>query len=120
MPGEDSYYSRQSPLATGLAAKCPRCGRGRLFKGLLTVRDKCERCGLNLAEVDSGDGPAVFLIFILGAILVPLVFWVEFTYEPAFWVHAVLWTPVVIIGTIGLLRPFKDRAGEQRGTFEDQ
>ena len=129
MPGGDSYYSWQSPLATGLAAKCPRCGRGKLFTGLLTVRQTCERCGLNFAEVDSGDGPAVFLIFVLGAILVPLVLWVEFSFEPPFWIHVIIWTPLIAIGTIGLLRPmkafmiaiqYKHKAGERGGTFEQE
>ena len=93
------------------------------------MRDKCERCGLDFSEVDSGDGPAVFLIFILGAILVPLVFWFEFAYAPPFWLHAVIWTPVVVIGTVGLLRPFKgvmialqyrNKAGERGGSFDQE
>jgi len=60
-----------SPLAAALGCKCPRCGRGALFKGFLTVADRCTACDLDLSEVDSGDGPAVFLIFILGFTVVP-------------------------------------------------
>ncbi|NNG03364.1 MAG: DUF983 domain-containing protein, partial [Inquilinus sp.] len=53
-------------LRTALAGRCPRCGRGRLYAGYLTLVERCESCGLALAENDSGDGPAVFLIFIIG------------------------------------------------------
>jgi len=96
-----------SPLGTGLRLCCPRCGQGKLFKGLLTVVDSCSVCGLDLKAHDSGDGPAVFIIFILGFIVVPLALWVEFRFEPAFWVHILLWPILLLGGTIGLLRPLK-------------
>ena len=56
------------PLRAGLGCRCPRCGRGRLYNGLLTVVDRCAVCGLDLSPHDSGDGPAVFVILILGAV----------------------------------------------------
>ena len=56
----------RSPVAIGLRCRCPQCGRGKLFAGLLTVRERCEVCGLDLRAHDSGDGPAAFLILILG------------------------------------------------------
>ena len=91
----------------GLACRCPRCGRGRLFDGYLTVRSTCETCGLNLSDHDSGDGPAVFVIFILGAVVVPLALAVESAFEPPLWLHAVLWGAVILGGTLALLRPLK-------------
>jgi uncharacterized protein (DUF983 family) len=94
-------------LATGLRLRCPRCGQGKLFKGFLTVVDNCAVCGLNLSAHDSGDGPAVFIIFILGFIVVPLAVWVEFHFEPPFWVHLLIWPVVLLGGTLGLLRPLK-------------
>jgi uncharacterized protein (DUF983 family) len=95
------------PILTGLACRCPRCGRGRLFRGLLSIYDSCSVCGFDLKAADSGDGPAVFIIMILGAIVAPLAIWVEFALEPPIWVHILLWPPVVIGGAIGLLRPMK-------------
>ena len=91
----------------GLRCRCPRCGKGRLFTGLLTVRNKCEVCGLDLHAHDSGDGPAVFVILLLGPILVGLAFWVEFTFSPPLWVHAILWPVLTFPLTILLMRPFK-------------
>ena len=84
-----------SPFATGLGCKCPRCGRGRLLKGLLDVRETCDVCGLDLSPHDTGDGATVFVILFLGAV------------EPPIWVHLALWIPTISILSVALLRPFK-------------
>ena len=96
-----------SAFIAALLCRCPRCGRGRLFTGLLTVRPRCETCGLDLSAQDAGDGPAVFVILILGAIVVGLAAVVEIVYSPPIWVHVVLWTPLTLGGAILLLRPLK-------------
>jgi uncharacterized protein (DUF983 family) len=85
-------------LRAALGCRCPECGKGALFRGLslggaLSVRDQCDVCGLDLRAHDSGDGPASLVIFPLGAILVGLVVWVEFRFNPPVWVHLVLWPP---------------------------
>ncbi len=104
---DTGYHARVSPISAGLACKCPRCGRGRLFRGFLTVADTCGDCGLDLKKADSGDGPAVFLIFILGALVVPAALLFEARLEPPYWLHLVVWPPVILGGTIALLRPMK-------------
>ena len=91
----------------GLACKCPRCGKGKLYSGFLTLRPNCEFCGLDYAFIDSGDGPAVFLIMIAGAIVVACALIVEAKYEPPFWVHAVLWLPLILATTLLPLRSMK-------------
>lgn len=95
------------PIAAGLACRCPACGKGRLFDGYLTVVETCEVCGEPLRTRSSGDGPAVFVIFALGAILSVLAWIVEALFSPPIWVHAIVWSIAVIVGTILLLRPFK-------------
>lgn len=100
-------YPPLSPVLTGLACRCPRCGRGRLFSGLLQVAERCEVCGLDLSNHDSGDGPAVLVIFALGIIVVPLALWVETVFQPPLWLHALLWSLVILVGALGLLRLFK-------------
>ncbi|MEL0021427.1 MAG: DUF983 domain-containing protein, partial [Rickettsiales bacterium] len=62
-----------------------------MFRGLLTVEDTCAACGLDLKAEDSGDGPAVFVIFIVGPIVVGLAFWLEMSVGPPYWLHMVLW-----------------------------
>ena len=87
-----------SPFAAGWACRCPRCGEGRLFSGFLKVAPVCESCGLDLKFADSGDGPAVFVIF---------AFITEALFHPAPWMHLVLWIPTIFILTLLFLRPFK-------------
>ena len=98
-----------SLLKTGWACKCPRCRQGDIYASSLTmtVRDVCPVCGLDLAANDSADGPAVFLIFILGFALVPLALILDAFFAIPLWVHAVLWTAIAIGLTLGLLRPVK-------------
>ena len=94
-------------LAAALYCRCPRCGKGKLYRGLLAVVPCCDACGLDLAAQDAGDGPAVFVILILGAIVVGSALLVEIAFAPPLWVHLVLWTPVIIVGAIVLLRVLK-------------
>jgi len=95
------------PLQAGLRCRCPRCGQGKLFKGLLTVNETCAVCGLNLSPHDAGDGPAVFAIFLLGFIVVPLALGFESAFEPPIWLHLLIWPPVIIALAIAMLRPMK-------------
>jgi uncharacterized protein (DUF983 family) len=96
-----------SPFRAGFTCRCPGCGKGKLFSGLLTVADTCDICALDLSAEDSGDGPAVFVILILGFVVVGLAAWVEFTFSPPLWVHPLLWFPVILGGSVLLLRVFK-------------
>ena len=91
----------------GLACKCPRCGRGKLYAGFLTLRPKCEACGLDYAFIDAGDGPAVFVMFIAGFIVVGMALLVEIKYAPPLWVHALLWLPLILVVTLAPLRLIK-------------
>jgi uncharacterized protein (DUF983 family) len=94
-------------IRAGLSCACPRCGEGRLFRGFLTLRSRCEVCGLDYRFADSGDGPAVFIIFLAGFIVVGAALVTEVAYRPPYWVHAVLWLPLILILTLGPLRPMK-------------
>ncbi|MBS0530282.1 MAG: DUF983 domain-containing protein [Proteobacteria bacterium] len=91
----------------GLSCRCPRCGRGKLYQGFLTLRPSCETCGLDYAFIDAGDGPAVFIILIAGFIVVAAALIVEVKYQPPFWVHAALWIPLVLAVTLWPLRAMK-------------
>lgn len=96
-----------SPFQAGLLCRCPRCGQGRLFDGILTVRERCESCGFELRTHDVGDGAAVFVILILGFVVVGLALLVEAKAEPPLWVHAMIWPFVIFGGAIAMLRPLK-------------
>src|SRR4051812_7714743 len=103
----DIDQPRLSPIRTGLACRCPRCGKGRLFQGFLNLRPSCEACGLDYGFADAGDGPAVFIILIAGFIVVGCALVVEFKYEPPLWLHALLWLPLILATTLLPLRSMK-------------
>lgn len=107
MMPKEPYRAAVSPFAAGLSCRCPRCGKGKLFSGFLDLAPSCDKCGLDYSFADAGDGPAVFVILFAGFIVVALAFWVEVTYEPPLWVHALLWIPTTVVVCLGLLRPLK-------------
>ena len=114
-------YSSPSPLSAGLACKCPRCGRGKLFAGYLTLAKQCAVCQLDFSKADSGDGPAVFLILILGALAVLLAYFLLYVFVLPEWISWLILVVGVIGGALLLLRPakaimialqYRHRAGE--------
>ena len=96
-------------LKIGLRCRCPKCATGDIFPSSfsLSLKDVCDSCGLDLSKNDNADGPAVFLIFILGFLLVPLALVLDFRFEIPLWGHAVGWTFVTLGLTLGGLRPLK-------------
>ena len=100
-------YVTPSPYVAGLSCRCPRCGKGKLFQGFIEVRPSCAVCGLDYAFVDAGDGPAVFVILIAGFVVVGAALIVEVRYHPPYWVHAVLWGPLILLVTLLPLRLLK-------------
>ena len=88
------------------------------------MRTRCPACGLDLSRHDTGDGPAVFIILILGAVVVASALWVEVRFAPPLCLHALIWGPVILGGALALLRPLKgfmvavdyrNRGGEDAG-----
>lgn len=96
-----------APYKTGFLCRCPRCGEGKLIEGLLSVKKSCSVCGLDYSFADAADGPAVFVMFIVGFLFTGLALMFEFTFNPPLWLHIVIWPPVLTIASIALLRPLK-------------
>ncbi|MDR3465253.1 MAG: DUF983 domain-containing protein [Xanthobacteraceae bacterium] len=96
-----------SPYVAGLTCRCPRCGKGKLFDGFLALAPRCDRCGLDYAFIDAGDGPAIFVMLIAGFIVVAAALVVEVKYQPPLWVHAALWGPLILATTLLPLRLMK-------------
>lgn len=95
------------PLVSGIKCRCPRCGEGPLFDGYLKIAGECESCGLDMSFAESGDGPAIFIIFIVGFIVIILALTVDYLFHPSAGVHLMLWLPTTLILCLLLLRPFK-------------
>ena len=96
-----------NPLLAGALCRCPNCGQGPLFRGFLSLVPVCARCGYDLGHTDSGDGPAVFVIIIVGFIAVFGALFMEVAVNPPIWVLFAIWLPVALILCLGLLRPLK-------------
>ena len=94
----------KAALARALAGNCPRCGAHSLFDGWVRFAHKCSNCGLDYDSFNVGDGPAAFLIFIVGAIVVVGALMLDAAAEPPWWVHLIIWIPITAALTIGGLR----------------
>jgi uncharacterized protein (DUF983 family) len=94
-----------SPPASRVAARA--AAEGALFRRGLVLREKCDSCGLSYAFADSGDGPAVFAIFILGFLILGGALLVEFKLGPPVWVHVLLWGILTPLLAFFLLRVLK-------------
>ncbi|MGS4885293.1 DUF983 domain-containing protein [Roseibium sp. MB-4] len=104
---DKAHFPPVNPVTAGLSGACPRCGQGKLFDGFLRVKGSCSTCGLDYSFADSGDGPAVFVIMIVGFIVVGLVLFVELSFQPPVWLHLILWLPLTVVLAGGILRPLK-------------
>ncbi|RCS23374.1 DUF983 domain-containing protein [Phyllobacterium salinisoli] len=107
MSNDDASYPPVEPIRAGILGRCPRCGQGKLFDGYLAMARSCSKCGLDYSFSDSGDGPAAFVILIVGFLVVGLALWMEVTINPPLWLHFVLWVPLTIGLSLVLLRWIK-------------
>ncbi|MEM6762047.1 MAG: DUF983 domain-containing protein [Pseudomonadota bacterium] len=94
-------------LRFGMASKCPRCGSGAMFKGFLTVRDSCEKCGEALHHQRADDAPPYIVMFIVGHVVVGAMLTYEIASTPPLWLHAAIFLPLTIVMSLVLLRPVK-------------
>ncbi len=92
------------PLQGGLRGRCPRCGQGRLFDGFLKPAPACAVCRLDYAFIDSGDGPAVFVILVVGFLVAAMAAGFEMSYAPPLWLHILLWIPLALVLSLVALR----------------
>ena len=86
---------------------CPRCGKGGLYDGLLAVRACCPVCGLDMTQVDVGDGLATPIILVLSAVLCGLAVWVDTAFSPPWWVHLIIWPSIGLPAGLYLMRVLK-------------
>lgn len=106
-PPAPSAAPSVDPVMAGLTGRCPRCGEGDLFAGFLALADQCESCELDYEFADAGDGPAVFVMLIVGVLVVAPALATQIAYAPPIWVQVPLWGGLGFLLSILLLRPFK-------------
>ncbi len=93
-----------SAFSLGIRGLCPRCGRGHLFDGFLKLAPACDVCGLDFGYADPADGPAFFAMSIWAVPVVIFAMWLELSWHAPYWVHAVTTLPLLLGGSILLLR----------------
>ncbi|SJZ75802.1 Uncharacterized conserved protein, DUF983 family [Enhydrobacter aerosaccus] len=103
----DSNVTNGTALLRGLLGRCPACGEGHLFRAFVKVAEHCERCGEPFHHHRADDFPAYVVIVLVGHIIVPLAMIVEIAYSPPYWLHTLIWLPLVLVLSIGLLQPIK-------------
>ena len=96
-----------SSLRAGLTLRCPSCGEGKLYSSYLNITESCHHCHKELAINAPGDGPAVFVIMVVGFAVVGAALLLEIAYQPPYWLHALVWAPTIIISSLLLLPLFK-------------
>lgn len=101
------YTPTDNPILTGIMGRCPQCQRGKLFDGFLKLAPRCEVCGLDYSFADPADGPAFFAMTF--GCVPPLAFavWLQATFDPPVWIHAVTTMPLLVLCCVAVLRPLK-------------
>ncbi len=96
-----------SPVISGAVGRCPRCGLGALFRRGLVLRDRCPNCDLDFNFIDTGNGPAVFAILILGFLVLGMALIAEFKFGAPVWFHVIAWGLLTPLLALALLRGLK-------------
>lgn len=94
-------------FASAALGLCPSCSKGKLFCGLLKVRETCNHCGLDFKAAQAGDGPVVFVILVTGAIMCASFVMVQIKYNLSVALITAIFLPLSVILCLGLMRPFK-------------
>ena len=107
MTNKQSTEGQPSIAKAALFGLCPQCGSKTLFAGLGQFADRCENCELDYSSFNVGDGPAAFLVIVIGALIIILALIVDAAFRPPFWVHVVIWVPFTAGLTVLFLRMTK-------------
>lgn len=106
-PGVVQERSKRLSMLRGFKLKCPACGEGRMFGAYLKVNDVCPKCGEELHHHRADDAPPYFTILIVAHIVGAGILWLEQTYAPPTWVHWMIWGPLLLVLSLGLLPRIK-------------
>ncbi len=103
----DPQSPAQTSFRLGLRGRCPRCHKGHLFAGFLTLAPCCEVCGLDYSFADPADGPAFFAMSIASFPVVGFAAWLELGLGVPLLVNILLTSALILGLCCALLRPLK-------------
>ena len=95
-------------LLKGLLCKCPRCGKGKLYRAYLKISARCENCGLDFSHHRADDLPAYIAITIVGHLLVAALLHFQSgaaVFPP--WAYLAVLVPLAVILPLALLPSIK-------------
>ena len=78
-----------------------------MFSGVAKFADRCPACGLDYTAFNVGDGPAAFLTFGVGALVVCVAAWLALVVDPPVWVYILALVPLTFGPTLWGLRVSK-------------
>ncbi|ADU14266.1 DUF983 domain-containing protein [Asticcacaulis excentricus] len=104
MAGSDS---REVNFLAAARGHCPVCGQGKLFKGFLKIAPECSQCHMDFQAADTGDGPVVFVILIVGFIVCFGFMITALSQDWPLWLHMIIWLPMALFLSLGLMPPLK-------------
>jgi uncharacterized protein (DUF983 family) len=87
----------------GLTLRCPKCGKGKLFKSYLKQNDFCPECGESYRQYRADDGPAWLTILLTGHIVVPLLVYLVKNDVMPYWAEIILMFSLTTALVLGLL-----------------
>ncbi|WP_439925116.1 DUF983 domain-containing protein [Nitrobacter sp. JJSN] len=94
-------------MRRGLFCRCPRCGKGKLFRAFLKTADNCSECGLDFTPHRADDLPAYLVIVVVGHIVVPLALLVEKEFSPPLMLQWAIYLPMTLFLALWLIQPIK-------------
>ncbi|MBL3684306.1 DUF983 domain-containing protein [Sinorhizobium meliloti] len=108
MNEDKALYPPVDPVMTGIKGLCPRCGQGKALRRTAEGSGRLAAVAkLDYGFADSGDGPVVFVILIVGFVVVGAALWMEINVNPPLWLHFLLWIPLATILSLALTRLLK-------------
>lgn len=99
--------SVKSAMFRGFLCKCPSCGKGSIYNGLLSIRAVCEVCAEDLSHQKADDFPAYLNVLIVGHIVVGFAMAMMRYKFFDIWTITFLTAFVCIVTSIVMMRPLK-------------
>ena len=89
------------------SSRCPACGQTPLFKSFLSLPKTCPASHFDYSQIDTGDGPAVFVIMLAGFLVTCAALYVELRWQPAYIIHFAIFLPLGFAVPMLMIRPAK-------------
>ena len=101
--------SKKICIWRGVQQRCPKCGRGQLFKTYLKPVAHCAACGEPLGHIRADDFPPWMTVILVGHLLIPFVLAANLL-DLSTTVQLAFWVPIALALTLLLLPRCKGAA----------